>query len=65
MFEILKRLPIHPVQYGLVGLALAVFFLLLGSLLLFGVLAALMVATRRIDWYQLGNVDGDPAGIQA
>jgi len=27
--------------------------LLLGSVLLFGVLAALMVATRRIDWYAL------------
>lgn len=120
VFEILKRLPIHPVQYALVGLALALFFLLLlglsehvefalaylgasaacigllsyylgyvlrdrwrglafgsglillygalygllisennalvlGSLLLFAVLAALMVATRKIDWYQIGN----------
>ena len=27
--------------------------LLLGSLLLFAVLAALMVATRRVDWYAL------------
>ena len=32
MFELLKRLPIHPIQYGLVGLALAIFFLLLLSL---------------------------------
>jgi len=32
MFELLKRLPIHPIQYGLVGLALAIFFLLLVSL---------------------------------
>ena len=32
MFELLKRLPIHPIQYGLVGLALAIFFLLLISL---------------------------------
>lgn len=120
LFEILKRLPIHPVQYALVGLALALFFLLLlglsehvafalaylgasaacigllsyylgyvlrdrwrglafgsglillygalygllisesnalvlGSLLLFAVLAALMVATRKVDWYQIGN----------
>jgi inner membrane protein len=120
VFEILKRLPIHPVQYALVGLALALFFLLLlglsehldfalaylgasaacigllsyylgyvlrdrwrglafgsglillygalygllisennalvlGSLLLFAVLAALMVATRKVDWYQIGN----------
>ena len=32
LFELLKRLPIHPIQYGLVGLALAIFFLLLVSL---------------------------------
>lgn len=32
MFELVKRLPIHPVQYGLVGLALVLFFLLLVSL---------------------------------
>ncbi len=121
MFELLKRLPIHPVQYLLVGLALAIFFLLLlslsehiafvwayliasaacigllgfylahvlrsrarglgfagaltllyavlygllvsednalvlGSVLLFGVLAAIMVLTRRIDWYAVGAV---------
>jgi inner membrane protein len=119
-FELIKRLPIHPLQYLLVGLALAVFFLLLlslsehlafwrayvisaagciglqlaylsgvlkswlrasgfavmltalygvlysllasednallmGSLLLFSVLAAVMWATRKIDWYELGG----------
>lgn len=32
LFEILKRLAIHPIQYGLVGLALTVFYLLLVSL---------------------------------
>ncbi|HLF97179.1 MAG TPA: cell envelope integrity protein CreD, partial [Methylococcaceae bacterium] len=32
LFEILKRLAIHPAQYALVGLALAMFFLLLLSL---------------------------------
>ena len=122
VFEILKRLPIHPVQYLLVGLALALFFLLLlsmsehldfllsyvlsslactvligfylsfvlrdwrrgigfgaaltllygalygllisennalilGSLLLFVVLAAVMVLTRKVDWYQIGKAD--------
>jgi inner membrane protein len=31
LFEILKRLPIHPVQYLLVGFGLAIFFLLLIS----------------------------------
>jgi inner membrane protein len=126
VFEILKRLPIHPVQYLLVGLALVLFFLLLvglsehiafiaaylvasvacivliafylsfvlhdwrrgvgfgsaltmlysalygllisennalvlGSILLFAVLAAVMVATRKVDWYQVGKADGAPS----
>ena len=117
LFEIMRDLRIHPVQYGLVGLALAVFFLLvialsehirfayayaiaasacvgvitvyvqavlestvralgfsvmltalytmlyallrsedysllLGALLVFGVLAAIMLLTRRVDWYR-------------
>lgn len=120
LFEMLKQLPIHPVQYLLVGLALALFFLLLvslsehisfvsayfvasgacilligfylahalrdrkrglgfgvaltvlygvlfgllrsennalvmGSILLFGVLSAIMIATRKVDWYQIGK----------
>jgi inner membrane protein len=29
----------------------------LGSLLLFAVLAALMVATRKVDWYQIGKTE--------
>jgi inner membrane protein len=118
LVEVLRRLRVHPIQYLLVGCALAVFFLLLvsltehiafgwaylaasgactlllafygrfvlgglragvlfgaavaalygalylllqleqtalmlGSLLLFAVLAAVMVATRRLDWYAL------------
>lgn len=32
LFEVLRRLAIHPIQYGLVGLALSVFYLLLVSL---------------------------------
>ena len=33
--------------------------LMMGSLLLFGVLATVMVATRRIDWYNvMGGTDG-------
>lgn len=120
LFEVLKRLSIHPIQYGLAGAALALFFLLLvslsehipfvvaylvasaacvgllafyvghvlgsvprgatfggllaalyavlyvllqsedyalllGSLFLFGVLAAVMVMTRRVDWYRVGE----------
>jgi inner membrane protein len=122
LFELLKQLPIHPVQYVLVGLALALFFLLLvslsehmrfivaygiasaacilliafylanalrswlrgagfgialttlygvlygllqsennalvlGSLLLFSVLAAIMVVTRKVDWYAVTKVN--------
>ncbi|HLL17486.1 MAG TPA: cell envelope integrity protein CreD, partial [Rubrivivax sp.] len=118
LFELIKRLPIHPLQYLLVGLALAIFFLLLlslsehiafwkaylasaaaciglqfvylsgvlrswaralgftamltalngvlyslllseynallmGSLLLFGILGAIMWSTRKVDWYEL------------
>jgi inner membrane protein len=121
--EVLQRRALHPLQYGLVGLALAMFFLLLlslsehigfgpayglaalacialiaaylagvldsrrhgalvcaalatlygllygllqsedyallmGSLALFAGLAALMLATRRLDWTRLGN-NGD------
>jgi inner membrane protein len=124
MFETIKRLRIHPIQYLLVGLALAIFFLLLislsehiafvwaylvasaacigllgfylshvlhsrvrglgfatmltvlyavlygllvsednalvlGSLMLFAILAAIMTITRRIDWYRLGQ-DQEP-----
>jgi len=123
MFEMIRQLPIHPIQYGLVGLALAMFFLLLLSLgehlefgwsylvaaaaciglitfylsavlrgvrralgfaamlttlyaalygllvsednalvlgagLLFAILAAVMVVTRKVDWYRLGGGSG-------
>jgi inner membrane protein len=118
LFELLRRLAIHPVQYALVGLALAMFFLLLtalsehldfaaaygiataacvgvvtayltcisaraagafgtalaalygllyallraedyallgGAIVLFTLLAAVMIGTRRVDWYALGQ----------
>jgi inner membrane protein len=129
LFELFRRLPIHPVQYTLVGLALAMFFLLLtalsehiafviayvaatlacvgligayvgyvlrsalaglafgaalgalfgvlymllraedyallaGSILLFGLLAGLMMATRRVDWYQLTRRPPGPASAR-
>lgn len=119
LFEMMKHLPIHPVQYLLVGFGLAIFFLLLisfsehmvfaaaylissgaciglltfylsyvlrsvtrglgfggmlaalyaavygllisednalilGSLMLFAVLAGVMVVTRKVDWYEGG-----------
>ena len=122
LFELMRRLRIHPAQYFLVGLAQALFFLLvlslsehtdfsiayliaamasigligfylsfvlqniwrgmafsgilgivfgalygllisedialmLGSLLLFGLLASAMIVTRRFDWYRLGNAN--------
>jgi len=121
MFELIKQLHIHPIQYLLVGLALAIFFLLLlslsehysfeaaylcasaacigllgfyvssvlhsrmrgigfagmltalygalyglllsednalllGSLMLFAILAAIMVITRKVDWYGVGQL---------
>jgi inner membrane protein len=130
LVEVLRRLRVHPVQYLLVGSAVAMFFLLLvsltehlpfagsylaasaactllltfygsfvlrgwkpglvfgtaiaalygalfmllqleqsalvlGSLLLFAVLAAVMIATRRIDWYALiDNLRRDAAKAQ-
>jgi inner membrane protein len=126
LLELLRRLAVHPVQYALVGLALAMFFLLLtalsehiafawaytiatsacvglitvylvralrstvlgigfgavlaalyamlyallqsedyallgGTLLLFALLAAVMLATRRVDWYAL-RAPANPSG---
>lgn len=121
LFEVLKKLQIHPIQYGMVGMALALFYLLLvslsehiefawayiiattaccgllgiylsavlkskqrgiwfavglaalygllykiissedfallmGSILIFSVLAIGMLTTRKIDWYQLSQI---------
>jgi inner membrane protein len=126
LFEVLKRLAVHPVQYGLVGLALALFYLLLlslsehlpfvtayaiaavacvallgvylaavlhsalrglgfaaalaalygmlygllraedyallmGSLLVFGMLAGVMLLTRKLDWYGVGKPEASGA----
>jgi inner membrane protein len=128
LFELIRQLRIHPLQYLMVGLALAIFFLLLislsehiafwqaylvsalaciglqavylanvlghwkrgmgfalmltvlygalygllvsennallmGSLLLFGILALVMWVTRRVDWYALGM--GTPPALPA
>lgn len=125
MVELFKRLHLHPVQYGLAGLSIAVFFLLLvalsektgfalayasaasasvallatyfsavlggwrrglplaayvallyatlygllasednalllGALLVFGMLAALMLATRHVNWWRMGRPDEPP-----
>jgi inner membrane protein len=127
LFEVLKRMAVHPVQYALVGMSLALFYLLLlslsehlsfataytisatacvaligfyvsyvlhsaargagfagllallyamlfgllgaedyallmGSVLVFGVLAGVMVLTRKLDWYGVGKTTpGNPA----
>ncbi|MDO5610798.1 MAG: cell envelope integrity protein CreD [Pseudomonadota bacterium] len=126
MFELIKQVRVHPVQYALVGLAIAIFFLLLlslsehiafglaylaaalacigligfylsavlggvlrglgfasmlatlyaalyglllmednalvlGSGLLFVILAAIMVATRKLDWYAMSGGRPQPA----
>jgi inner membrane protein len=125
LFEVLRRLDIHPVQYGLVGVALALFYLLLtslserigfalaygaasgacvaligfyvchvlrslarglsfaamlaglygvlyvlvsaqdnallmGSVALFALLAAVMIGTRKVNWYAITAPDGRP-----
>lgn len=125
IFEILKQLRIHPAQYTLVGLAMALFYLLLislaeqigfayaylaastscvgllgyylsfvlkskangfifaslltalygalygilasednalvmGSLLVFGLLALVMIITRKVDWYQISSKPETP-----
>lgn len=127
LFEVLKRLAVHPVQYGLVGLSLALFYLLLvslsehiafglayaisalacvmligfyvshvlhswqrglgfsiglaalygllygllsaedyallmGSTLVFALLACVMVLTRKLDWYGIGRPAGESSG---
>jgi inner membrane protein len=62
MFEFLKQLRIHPIQYGLVGLAIAIFFLLLLALserIAFA--AAYLAATAAcitLIGYYLGHVLG-------
>lgn len=129
LFEVLKRMAVHPMQYALVGMSLALFYLLLlslsehlsfawayaiaatacvaligfyvshvlhsalrggafagllallyallfgllgaedyalllGSVLVFGVLAGFMLLTRKLDWYGVGRSLGMP-GAQA
>ena len=127
MFELFRKLRLHPIQYGLVGLSIALFFLLLlalsekfafwmayagaatasvvllavyfsavlegwrrglsfgafvallygalygllasesnalllGAVLIFGMLAVLMLVTRKVDWYALSRrTDNAPA----
>jgi len=62
MFEFMKQLRIHPVQYGLVGLAVAIFFLLLLALserIAFGIAyAAAAAACVALIGYYLGHVLG-------
>jgi inner membrane protein len=39
--------------------------LLMGSLLLFGILASIMWITRKLDWYSLGAAPAVPVGEAA
>lgn len=59
LFEFMKRAPIHPIQYLLVGLAMAIFFLLLlsfGEHVTFGLsyLVAAIACVGLISWYLAG-----------
>ena len=130
IFEVLKQLRIHPAQYTFVGLAMALFYLLLvslaeqigfayaylaastacvgllayylsyvlkskfngllfaslltalygalygilasednalvmGSLLVFGLLALVMIITRKVDWYQISGKDAQVNPVQS
>jgi inner membrane protein len=62
MFEFLKQLRIHPIQYALVGLAIAIFFLLLLALserIPFGTAyVAAAIACIALIGYYLGHVLG-------
>lgn len=64
VFEQFKNLRIHPIQYALVGLTQAVFFLLLTSLSehmefawAYGAsaTASVVLGTRKVDWYRQAN----------
>lgn len=68
LVEVLKRLRVHPIQYLLVGAALAVFFLLLVSLsehLAFGLayLAASIACTLLLSFYGGFVLRGAKAGL--
>jgi inner membrane protein len=39
--------------------------LVLGAMLLFAVLAGIMVATRKVDWYRLGGDDSGTGALAA
>jgi inner membrane protein len=62
MFEFLRQLRIHPIQYGLVGLAIATFFLLLLALserIPFGMAYSVAaIACVSLTGYYLGHVLG-------
>lgn len=68
LFEVMKRLPVHPAQYTLVGLALALFFLLLLALsehMAFGIayLIAAGVCVGLVSFYLAGVLGGWLRGL--
>jgi inner membrane protein len=68
LVEVMRRLRVHPVQYALVGSALALFFLLLVSLgehLVFGLAYAVaaLACTLLLGWYGAHVLHGRRAGL--
>ena len=68
LFELLRRLMIHPIQYALVGLALAIFFLLLTALsehIAFGQAYALatLACVGLVTFYVLRVLRSTSAGL--
>lgn len=68
MFELIKQVRVHPIQYGLVGLAIAIFFLLLLSLsehVAFGwaYLAAALACIGLIGFYLSAVLGGLMRGL--
>ncbi|MBK8337706.1 MAG: cell envelope integrity protein CreD [Sterolibacteriaceae bacterium] len=68
LFEVMKRLPVHPAQYTLVGLALAMFFLLLLALsehMAFGIayLIAASACVGLVTFYLAGVLGGWLRGL--
>ncbi len=56
LFEVIKKLPVHPIQYSLVGMALVVFYLLLFALseqfsFFLAYLIAAIASSLLISWY--------------
>lgn len=68
LFEIVKRLAIHPIQYSFIGIALALFFLLLLSLsehigFNLAYLCSAIACVALIGFYMMGILQNNKQGI--